>query len=117
MSARLDIAHKRSASAPADEAAMPAGQTNLLGLSRAEMGEALADEPDRCAQLAALGSRILVVHGVDDDAWPGPVQGPPGPRSDPSPWPDGPRGKTRIFEADSDRAGAVRRRAAGGPRT
>ena len=38
------------------------------------MGEALTDEPDRCAQLAALGLPILVAHGVDDDAWPAPVQ-------------------------------------------
>jgi pimeloyl-ACP methyl ester carboxylesterase len=38
------------------------------------MGEALRDEPDRSEQLAALGKRILVLHGIDDDAWPGPVQ-------------------------------------------
>jgi pimeloyl-ACP methyl ester carboxylesterase len=46
--------------------------TDPVGLK--VMGEALADEPDRCAQLAELDLRILVAHGVDDDAWPGPVQ-------------------------------------------
>lgn len=46
--------------------------TDPVGLT--VMGETLTGEPDRCAQLAALGKRILVAHGADDDAWPGPVQ-------------------------------------------
>ena len=46
--------------------------TDPVGLE--VMGRALTDEPDRCAELAGLGKPILVAHGVDDDAWPGPVQ-------------------------------------------
>jgi pimeloyl-ACP methyl ester carboxylesterase len=38
------------------------------------MGTTLRDESDRTGQLAALGKRIMVLHGIDDDAWPGPVQ-------------------------------------------
>jgi pimeloyl-ACP methyl ester carboxylesterase len=38
------------------------------------MGQALTGEPDRVAELAALGLPLLVVHGVDDDAWPPDVQ-------------------------------------------
>lgn len=34
------------------------------------MGDALRAEPDRVAELAATGVPVLVVHGVDDDAWP-----------------------------------------------
>jgi pimeloyl-ACP methyl ester carboxylesterase len=33
------------------------------------MADALRSEPDRVAQLAATGLPILVLHGVDDDAW------------------------------------------------
>jgi pimeloyl-ACP methyl ester carboxylesterase len=46
--------------------------TNPAGLS--VMGTSLRDEPDRTGQLAAAGKPIMVLHGVDDDAWPGPVQ-------------------------------------------
>lgn len=38
------------------------------------MGQTLRDESDRIAELAALGKPVLVLHGVDDDAWPPPVQ-------------------------------------------
>jgi pimeloyl-ACP methyl ester carboxylesterase len=38
------------------------------------MGDALRGEPDRVAELRATGVRILVGCGVDDDAWPPPVQ-------------------------------------------
>ena len=38
------------------------------------MGRALRDEPDRVADLAALGVPTLVLYGVDDDAWPAHVQ-------------------------------------------
>jgi pimeloyl-ACP methyl ester carboxylesterase len=38
------------------------------------MSDALRDEPDRVAELAATGVPILVVHGHDDDAWPPAVQ-------------------------------------------
>jgi pimeloyl-ACP methyl ester carboxylesterase len=38
------------------------------------MGEALLGEPDRVADLRATGVPVLVSHGVDDDAWPPPVQ-------------------------------------------
>jgi pimeloyl-ACP methyl ester carboxylesterase len=38
------------------------------------MGQALTGEPDRVGELAALGLPVLVVHGVDDDAWPPDVQ-------------------------------------------
>jgi pimeloyl-ACP methyl ester carboxylesterase len=38
------------------------------------MGDALRQEPDRVAELAAVGLPILVSHGADDDAWPPPVQ-------------------------------------------
>ncbi len=34
------------------------------------MADALRREPDRVAELAATGVPTLVVHGVDDDAWP-----------------------------------------------
>ena len=34
------------------------------------MGDALRAEPDRVAELAEVGLPVLVVHGVDDDAWP-----------------------------------------------
>ncbi|WP_375476815.1 alpha/beta fold hydrolase [uncultured Jatrophihabitans sp.] len=34
------------------------------------MADALRAEPDRVEELAATGVRTLVVHGVDDDAWP-----------------------------------------------
>lgn len=37
-------------------------------------GDALLDEPDRVEQLAARGVRTLVLHGVDDDAWPPALQ-------------------------------------------
>jgi pimeloyl-ACP methyl ester carboxylesterase len=37
------------------------------------MADALRTEPDRVAELVATGVPVLVVHGVDDDAWP-PVQ-------------------------------------------
>jgi len=38
------------------------------------MGRQLRAEPDRSAELAATGVPILVMHGVDDDAWPPAVQ-------------------------------------------
>jgi pimeloyl-ACP methyl ester carboxylesterase len=38
------------------------------------MGRALRDEPDRVAELAAVGVPTLVMYGVDDDAWPPHVQ-------------------------------------------
>ena len=38
------------------------------------MGTTLREEPDRTEQLAAVGKPIMVLHGVDDDAWPGRVQ-------------------------------------------
>ena len=38
------------------------------------MAEALRNEPDRVAELAATGLPICVLHGVDDDAWPPAVQ-------------------------------------------
>jgi pimeloyl-ACP methyl ester carboxylesterase len=38
------------------------------------MGNAVRDEPDRVAELAATGVRALVLHGIDDDAWPPVVQ-------------------------------------------
>jgi pimeloyl-ACP methyl ester carboxylesterase len=34
------------------------------------MGDALRHEPDRVAELAATELPVLVIHGVDDDAWP-----------------------------------------------
>jgi pimeloyl-ACP methyl ester carboxylesterase len=39
-------------------------QTGLLA-----MGDALLGEPDRVAELAAVGLRTLVLHGEADDAW------------------------------------------------
>ena len=38
------------------------------------MGQALRNEPDRVAELAATEVPVLVVHGEDDDAWPPAVQ-------------------------------------------
>jgi pimeloyl-ACP methyl ester carboxylesterase len=38
------------------------------------MGRAVREEPDRVAELAATGVRTLVLHGIDDDAWPPAVQ-------------------------------------------
>ena len=38
------------------------------------MAEALTSEPDRVAELAAIGLPILVAHGVADDAWPPALQ-------------------------------------------
>jgi pimeloyl-ACP methyl ester carboxylesterase len=38
------------------------------------MADALRTEPDRVAQLRAAGRPVLVVHGIDDDAWPPAVQ-------------------------------------------
>ena len=38
------------------------------------MGEALRSEPDRVAELAATQVRTLVLYGVNDDAWPTPLQ-------------------------------------------
>lgn len=38
------------------------------------MGRTLRDEPDRTSELAGTGLPVLVVHGVDDDAWPPAVQ-------------------------------------------
>jgi pimeloyl-ACP methyl ester carboxylesterase len=38
------------------------------------MGVAIREEPDRVAELRETGVRTLVVHGIDDDAWPPPVQ-------------------------------------------
>jgi pimeloyl-ACP methyl ester carboxylesterase len=38
------------------------------------MGKAVRTEPDRVAELAGTGVRVLVLHGTDDDAWPGSVQ-------------------------------------------
>jgi pimeloyl-ACP methyl ester carboxylesterase len=38
------------------------------------MGESLRTEPDRVAELAAAAVPKLVMHGVDDDAWPPAVQ-------------------------------------------
>ena len=40
----------------------------------AGMGQALTSEPDRVEELAAVAPRTLVLHGVDDDAWPPAVQ-------------------------------------------
>jgi pimeloyl-ACP methyl ester carboxylesterase len=40
----------------------------------AGMGTALRTEPDRVAELAATAVPTLVLHGVDDDAWPPAVQ-------------------------------------------
>lgn len=39
-----------------------------------EMGAALRSEPDRVAELAATGVPVLVLFGVDDDAWSPQVQ-------------------------------------------
>lgn len=38
------------------------------------MGDAIISEPDRTAELAAIGLPLLVIHGADDDAWPPAVQ-------------------------------------------
>jgi pimeloyl-ACP methyl ester carboxylesterase len=38
------------------------------------MGQTLREETDRTVELAALGKPVLVLHGVDDDAWPPRVQ-------------------------------------------
>jgi pimeloyl-ACP methyl ester carboxylesterase len=38
------------------------------------MGIAIREEPDRVAELRETGVRTLVLHGIDDDAWPPPVQ-------------------------------------------
>jgi pimeloyl-ACP methyl ester carboxylesterase len=38
------------------------------------MGTAVRAEPDRVAELAATGVRLLVLRGADDDAWPPAVQ-------------------------------------------
>jgi len=38
------------------------------------MGRQLRTAADRTAELAATGISVLVLHGVDDDAWPPPVQ-------------------------------------------
>ena len=38
------------------------------------MGDALLSEPDRVTELVASGLPVLVLHGVDDDAWPPAVQ-------------------------------------------
>jgi pimeloyl-ACP methyl ester carboxylesterase len=38
------------------------------------MGDAIRAEPDRVAELAAVPMPMLVMHGVDDDAWPPRVQ-------------------------------------------
>lgn len=38
------------------------------------MADALRAEPDRVAELAAVGAPTLVAHGVDDDAWPPALQ-------------------------------------------
>jgi pimeloyl-ACP methyl ester carboxylesterase len=38
------------------------------------MGRAVRAEPDRVAELAETGVRVLVLRGTDDDAWPGSVQ-------------------------------------------
>jgi len=38
------------------------------------MADAIRSEPDRVAELAAVPIPVLVAHGVDDDAWPPPVQ-------------------------------------------
>jgi pimeloyl-ACP methyl ester carboxylesterase len=38
------------------------------------MGTSLREESDRTGQLAATGKPVMVLHGVDDDAWPGQVQ-------------------------------------------
>jgi pimeloyl-ACP methyl ester carboxylesterase len=38
------------------------------------MGDALRAEPDRVAELARLDLPMLVIYGVDDDAWPPAVQ-------------------------------------------
>lgn len=38
------------------------------------MGKAVRAEPDRVAELAETGVRVLVLRGTDDDAWPGSVQ-------------------------------------------
>ena len=40
----------------------------------AGMGDALVDEPDLVAELAATGVATLVAHGADDDAWPPALQ-------------------------------------------
>ncbi len=60
---------------PAEEAAFLRARflrnspTGLLA-----MADALVDEPDRVAELAATGVRTQVVYGVDDDAWAPSVQ-------------------------------------------
>ncbi len=46
--------------------------TDPIGLQI--MGQTLRDEADRTPALAALGKQILVLHGVDDDAWPPVIQ-------------------------------------------
>jgi pimeloyl-ACP methyl ester carboxylesterase len=46
--------------------------TDDLGLR--EMGNALRNEPDRVAELAATAVPVLVSYGEGDDAWPPPVQ-------------------------------------------
>jgi pimeloyl-ACP methyl ester carboxylesterase len=48
-------------------------QTRFLASSPAMLkgiGDAIRTEPDRVAELAAIGRPTLVLHGVHDDAWP-----------------------------------------------
>ncbi|MHA3705210.1 alpha/beta fold hydrolase [Jatrophihabitans sp. YIM 134969] len=44
--------------------------TRTTAVNLAGIGRAIREEPDRTDALAALGTRVLVVCGVDDDAWP-----------------------------------------------
>lgn len=46
--------------------------TDPVGLQ--VMGQTLREVPDCTEALAALGKPLLVLHGVDEDAWPPPVQ-------------------------------------------
>ncbi|MGI8665636.1 MAG: alpha/beta fold hydrolase [Jatrophihabitans sp.] len=60
--------------APAVQAFLQARFMATDPISLQVMGTTLRDTADRSDQLAALGKPLLVLHGVDDDAWPPAVQ-------------------------------------------
>lgn len=70
--ARADPAYVRPAAALQAFLRARFMATDPVGLT--VMGNALRDEPDLSDRLAAAGKRLLVLHGVDDDAWPPAVQ-------------------------------------------
>ncbi|MDQ2839319.1 MAG: alpha/beta hydrolase [Actinomycetota bacterium] len=69
---RADPAYVRPA--PALQAFLQARFMATDPVSLKVMGTTLRDEPDRVAALAAACSKLLVLHGTDDDAWPPAVQ-------------------------------------------